>query len=122
MSDTNVDAAAVARRNEEKAKLKDGTIQQGMRDRLDGDAAFSSRVESAWAQVAQAVHERSLEQDPAPKNFEVHHALEVSKDAFLICLHETDDIDQAREAGISRTAPPVVEQENKEDGEACPAP
>ena len=47
--------------------------------------------------------------------------MEVSKDAFLICLHETGDIEQAREVGISRTAPPAdqVEAEIEED---CPAP
>jgi len=120
MSNEQIDATA--RRKEETAKLKDGTIQQAMRDRMDGDAAFSKDVETAWSAVANAVHERSINAEPKRLNFEVHHELEVSKDAFLITLHETDDIDQAREAGISRTAPPVADQDIKADAEECPAP
>lgn len=120
MSNDQIESA-IARRTEEKSKLKDGTIQQAMRDRMDADASFSALVGAAWTAVETAVHERAVEAEPKRKNFEVHHEMEVSKDAFLICLHETGDIEQAREVGISRTAPPAdqVEAEIEED---CPAP
>jgi len=107
---------AEERRAEEKAKLKGGTIQQAMRDRMDGDKHFSDLVELAWSSVAKTIHERALKADPRPANFEVHHELEVSKDAFLITLHETDDIEKAREIGIGRTAAqPAAEPAAVED-------
>ncbi len=114
---------AVSRRDAEVAKMKAENINAIIKTRMDSDPVFADRVQGAWADVTNAVHERALVQKPKPKDFEVYHALQVSKDAFMIELHDTEDLEKARDAGINRAAPPVDEPEAVAPVEDdCPQP
>ena len=42
---------------------------------------------------------------PKPASFNVHLEMEVSKEAFLVAVHKTNDIEKAKSIGINRGLP-----------------
>jgi hypothetical protein len=70
----------------------------------------------AWGKIGVNIAERANAVDPAPKDFEVVHEMEVARQCFLINFVDTSDISKSAEMTIERlTCFPEPETKPEDD-------
>jgi hypothetical protein len=94
-----------ALRDHDKDYLRETDARESLRLKMEQAGMFGKQAERAWAQVGDAIHERAMASRPSRKSYEVHLEVEVSRDAFLVALHKTGDVDAAAATAIARGLP-----------------
>lgn len=86
------DAASSYRRVE---KERFNAVLLSIHDRIAADPVLKSGAEALYADIGIELHQRIVECGAVVKDFEAHHERMVMREALLIALHDTQDLEHA---------------------------
>lgn len=85
--------ASIAYRGVEKDRYK--AILLEVHERLTADPALKVAAEKLYNDIALELHHRIVRLDAKVKDFEAHHERMVAREALLIAIHDTQDLELA---------------------------